>query len=384
MRIAICRIRTFRFSLISVPRLKKYKVPKPSLNVCTTLITSFPFLSTYTLMTSGHKMSPPSSLIERFTAVTSSSEKDVFHNANNLFQAPGYRGIYGGATIAHSLSAAQQTVPDDFDIHTLHCLFIAPGRSADPIYYYVKRVRDGKNFISRQIEAIQKARCIFTATLSFVRDGAEGSKTLQHFVSMPLCVKAPPNMRSSRDGAVDQRYPPFESIRYPLPLSGTPAQKRERQWMRARGRLPNDAKTHQSALAYMSDSYLVGAIARVHGTKNSPSSALRSVESKMKAFPESEMEVGEMRKYLAGIGFGREVDKVDEVEEGKEIEEKSVDLVVSLNHTMYFHHPRAFRADEWMFTETEVPWTSGGRGLVMQRIWSKEGVFIVTCIQVRI
>jgi acyl-CoA thioesterase len=76
---------------------------------------------------------------------------------------------------------------------------------------------------------------------------------------MPLCVKAPPNIRSSRDEAVDQRYPPFESIRYPLPRSGTPAQKRERQWMRARGRLPDDAKTHQSALTYMSDSYCASA-----------------------------------------------------------------------------------------------------------------------------
>jgi hypothetical protein len=85
----------------------------------------------------------------------------------------------------------------------------------------------------------------------------------------------------------------------------------------------------------------------------------------MKAFPGSKVGIGEMRRYLASIGFGREFKKVDEVEEGKEIEEKSVDFVVSLNHIMYFHRPRAFKVDEWMFTETEVPWTSGGRSLVI-------------------
>ena len=62
------------------------------------------------------------------------------------------------------------------------------------------------------------------------------------------------------------------------------AQKQKQPWIHARGQQNNDMKTHQSALRHMSDSYLVRAIARVYGMNDSTSSALTSVESKMKAF----------------------------------------------------------------------------------------------------
>ena len=42
----------------------------------------------------------------------------------------------------------QQTVPDNFNIHTLHCSFVGPGRQADLIFCYAERVRDGKKFIN--------------------------------------------------------------------------------------------------------------------------------------------------------------------------------------------------------------------------------------------
>lgn len=56
-------------------------------------------------------------------------------------------------------------------------------------------------------------------------------------------------------------------------------------------------------------------------------------------------------------------------------------MIASLNHTIYFHNPREFRADEWMLMEMECPWADEGRGLVMQRVWSMDGVLIATCIQ---
>jgi hypothetical protein len=32
----------------------------------------------------------------------------------------------------------------------------------------------------------------------------------------------------------------------------------------------------------------------------------------------------------------------------KEVDHKEVGMMVSLDHSIYFHNPRAFRADEWM------------------------------------
>ena len=60
---------------------------------------------------------------------------------------------------------------------------------------------------------------------------------------------------------------------------------------------------------------------------------------------------------------------------------KELGMMVSLDHSIYFHNPRAFRADEWMLMESESPWAGEGRGLAIQKIWSKDGLLIATCTQ---
>jgi len=65
----------------------------------------------------------------------------------------------------------------------------------------------------------------------------------------------------------------------------------------------------------------------------------------------------------------------------EEDERPEIGMMVSLDHTIYFHNPRDFRADEWMLEEMETPWSGDHRGLVMQRIWSSEGKLVATCIQ---
>jgi len=56
-------------------------------------------------------------------------------------------------------------------------------------------------------------------------------------------------------------------------------------------------------------------------------------------------------------------------------------MMVSLDHTIYFHRPREVKADEWLFAEMESPWAGDGRGLVFQKIWNREGKLIATCVQ---
>lgn len=59
----------------------------------------------------------------------------------------------------------------------------------------------------------------------------------------------------------------------------------------------------------------------------------------------------------------------------------SIGMMVSLDHTIYFHEPRRVRADEWMLSEMESPWSGDGRGVVTQRIFSKDGTLLATCFQ---
>lgn len=49
--------------------------------------------------------------------------------------------------------------------------------------------------------------------------------------------------------------------------------------------------------------------------------------------------------------------------------------------SIYFHNPKKVRADEWMFTEMESPWAGDGRGVVMQKIFSRDGTLLATAIQ---
>ena len=62
-------------------------------------------------------------------------------------------------------------------------------------------------------------------------------------------------------------------------------------------------------------------------------------------------------------------------------QESSVGMMVSLDHTIYFHRPREIRADEWLCTEMESPWAGEGRGLVFQRIWNRQGKLVASCVQ---
>ena len=66
-------------------------------------------------------------------------------------------------------------------------------------------------------------------------------------------------------------------------------------------------------------------------------------------------------------------------------------MMVSLDHTIYFHNPPASidksehkqqqQQQQWMYSEMWTPWSGDGRGVVGQRIWSREGVLLASCMQ---
>jgi acyl-CoA thioesterase 8 len=334
---------------------------------------------------------------------------DIYTNARPLWHPPGARGIFGGAAIAQCLAAAQATIPPDFTIHSMHCYFVLAGNSSIPILYHVERVRDGKSFATRTVQARQRGKPIFTTTMSFAREGSGGrpGNLVEHQVLMPKDIVPPPDGK----GNSEERYKgpqridnmddtPFESVRCVVGKGGRPEDKKLRQWIRARGRIGDapitmafeepksedkDAgvgearhnhQAHLIALAYMSDSYFIGTVARVHNLVRYASQ--KSIEKTMKSFTGSEEEKKAMKEYL-------EATAKEEAEENAHFQPKEgqrqVGMMVSLDHLIFFHNPRAFRADEWMLTEMNSPWAGDGRGLVFQRVWTKDGILIATCVQ---
>lgn len=252
------------------------------------------------------------------------------------------------------LAAGQRTVPDDFTVHSCHCYFILAGSSEIPILFHVEIVRDGRSFATRTVQARQRGRPIFTTTMSFVREGSGGAEANQvrHASPMPLDqagrrIAAPPDDYDYRAPAGDPTgdLGPFQSLSIEVLNRDSPRahEKKTRQWVRCRGRISGAGghQAHLNALAYMSDSYFIGTVSRIH---------------RLWRFPFKVEDMGELppaaldhfRKLNDFEGLGSDLGEL----RGR----PTVGMMVSLDHTIYFHEPRRVRADEWMLAEMDSPW----------------------------
>ena len=251
-----------------------------------------------------------------------------------------WQRVYGGQVLGQALVAASRTVDDpERHAHSLHAYFLRPGDPAVPLLYVVDRIRDGRSFTTRRVVAIQHGRPIFNMSLSFQRreDG------LEHQFPMP---EAPPpetlepENRLRRRQAEAAGWPPEQVERFarerPIDmrlldvrdeLDPQPMAPRQLGWMRVPGRLPDDERLHQCALAYLSDWSLLDTCIRPHA-------------------------VSWMQEQLQ---------------------------TASLDHAMWFHRP--FRADEWLLYVQDSPAASGARGLNRGLIYRQDGTLVASVAQ---
>ncbi|CAL9731452.1 peroxisomal acyl-coenzyme A thioester hydrolase 1 [Monosporozyma unispora] len=87
----------------------------------------------------------------------------------------GARGTFGGTLAAQSLLASLNTVPRNFIPTSLHCYFISSGNPKEMIEYEVKSLRQGQNFIHKQINAYQFNKLIFSSMVLFSKDKRNSS-----------------------------------------------------------------------------------------------------------------------------------------------------------------------------------------------------------------
>ncbi|PFH55997.1 hypothetical protein XA68_17227 [Ophiocordyceps unilateralis] len=258
---------------------------------------------------------------------------DVFTNARPVRLPAGARGIFGGAVIAMSLASAQKTVPDELVAHSCHCYFLLPGAGAVPLLFHVERVRDGRSFATRTVQARQRGRCVFTMTVSFVRAASAGKTHVRHAAPMPADAGPPPPDDWADEPAYRAQTRPYV-VTAPVEArlvddhDARPDQRAVYQWFRCRGTISAQGgrDAHRNALAYVSDAYLIGGVGHVHPEK------------------------------------------------------PRLGMVVSLDHSIYFHSDR-IAADDWIFTETLSPWADEDRGFVLRRIFHRDGTLLATCVQ---
>ncbi|WP_333620278.1 acyl-CoA thioesterase [Dietzia sp.] len=235
---------------------------------------------------------------------------------------------YGGQIACQSLTAAVRTVEEDRFVHSLHGYFLRAGNPASHTVFEVERLRDGRSFSTRRVNAIQEGEVIFSMSASFHVHGQTG---LEHADTMPEVV-GPDNLQNIRDLEIEAPFNAFFLEWEDWDIRFIPAEEQklspslasqQRVWFRYTGEISDDPNDHVCALAYMSDMTLLGS-ARV-------------------AHP------------------------------GVEVQEASLD------HAMWFQRP--FRADEWLLYDQSSPSATGSRSLTQGRIFDASGNLVAAVCQ---
>ncbi|RFA30837.1 acyl-CoA thioesterase II [Alkalilimnicola ehrlichii] len=262
-------------------------------------------------------------------------DDDLFRGVS---QDLGFRSVFGGQVLGQALHAANQTVSDERISHSLHAYFLRPGDAQAPIDYQVRRIRDGRGFTTRHIEAIQNNRPIFDMLASYQvpEEGAD------HQDSMPQKVPGPEGLKSEVEllKALADKLP--ERMRAGLeadrPIETRPADEFDKLdpkprdpvkyvWVRAAGRMPDDPRLHRAVLAYASDFEMLGTSMRPHGVSF----------------------------------FQPDV------------------LAASLDHALWIHRP--FRIDDWLLYSLYSSNAHGGRVLVRGQFFTQDGTLVASSTQ---
>lgn len=259
-------------------------------------------------------------------------DTDKFHS-RSLNLNWGY--VFGGQFVAQALASAEQTVREDQAAHSMHGYFLRSGDERKPVTYQVERIRDGKSFATRRVDAIQDGRAVFTLTVSFHRPelGLEHQDPMpqmpgpnglpsQAQIARKFIDRMPPEAareQLSFERAIEIR--PLDPVDILEPKSKPPLLG---VWYRALGTLPDRPALHRALLAYVSDLNLLSTSLRPH-----------AVTSGMQS--------------------------------------------TSLDHAVWFHRP--FRMDEWLLFVMESPSASGARGFTRGQFFAQDGSLVASVAQ---
>jgi acyl-CoA thioesterase-2 len=251
----------------------------------------------------------------------------------------GGKSVYGGQVIGQALVAAARTVEGAVP-HSLHAYFLRPGDMALPIVYEVDRVRDGRSFTARRVQAIQNGQPILSLIASFQKpeDG------LTHQVKMPdvsgpealefshvlrqQWMDAQPGLPERARAALQRELAiEFKPVRPWNPLKPDVREPIQHIWLRAAGRLPDDPLLHTCVLAYASDFNLLSTAMLPHGKS----------------------------------WFSREM------------------IVASIDHALWFH--RDVRVDDWLLYSMDAPTSQGARGFSRGLIFDRAGRLVCSVTQ---
>ncbi|WLF83846.1 acyl-CoA thioesterase II [Moraxella sp. ZY210820] len=243
--------------------------------------------------------------------------------------------VFGGQVLGQALRAASYTT--DRPAHSLHAYFLYGGDINAPIVYEVQRIRDGKSFTNRQVNAIQHGRVIFSAMVSF----AEYEQGLDYQMNPPT-YPAPETLKNEqqikqemvefvpenvRTFFMRDRHVEIRPINLQNPFRPEPSPAKNAHYLRTHEPLStDDVALHQAIVAFYSDFILMTTALRPHG----------------------------MSLFTPNL------------------------QCASIDHTIYFHRP--LRADDWMLYDIEATTSSNSRGLNFGKMF-QNGELVASTVQ---
>jgi acyl-CoA thioesterase-2 len=253
------------------------------------------------------------------------------HNQRNVNAA-----LYGGQVAAQALAAASRTVSGR-PVHSLHAYFLRPGSVDTRVLFRVERVRDGRNFSTRRVSAVQNGKTLLEMLCSF----AERQHGFVHQAPMPD-VPPPESLQTLTEIArADTAGLPayIRSFETPGPIEVKPLTREELTgptgrserdyWLRVPGASGiTDPADGAALITYISDFWLPAAALTRH-THPSPDEKL---------------------------------------------------FVASIDHAVWFHRPLA-APDGWMLYHTDSPSAKGGINMARGLIFDRHGTLIASTAQ---
>jgi len=252
-------------------------------------------------------------------------------------ESVGFKRIFGGQIMAQCLIAGYQTVEKGRMAHSFHSYFLRPGDFKQDIIFEVDRIRDGKSFTTRRVNAVQNGEAIFTSSISFQKR----EKGLSHQIKMsdiagPEGLESELEIRNKMKGQIPKEYLPMwlrereiemRQVEFQDLLKPQKTPPYKNTWMKPAGKLPTDERIHQALLLYVSDMGLLGTAVNPHG-------------------------MNFMSKKFQGA---------------------------SLDHAMWFHSKMNF--NDWVLYQIDSPVSSNARGFSRGSIYTKAGKLIASTSQ---
>jgi acyl-CoA thioesterase-2 len=242
--------------------------------------------------------------------------------------------LFGGQIIAQMMVASNRTI-EGKTAHSFKCDFLRAGDTKVPVEYTVERIRDGKSFSTRRVNAMQHGKIITIATISYQipEEGRNHQIEMGDFIHPDELDSMMDNWNKIKDD-IPKAFKvwhtpdrPFEerSLEWINPLDQQIKKPYYTSWFKTDTKIPNDPDLHQALFAYSSDLLLMESCMLPHG---SPWHTTMSA---------------------------------------------------SLDHCIWFHKP--FKVDEWYCLIQDSPFSGSGRGFNKAVVYTEKGEVVASLAQ---